>query len=97
MSISPNNILSPSFLFQSSSTYTILYVQSIKCICNSQNISHFLSILSVYRYVHVGCTNHALIKQLVRNDDENRTAELSRLLDQKAFLEEHNKKLEYVM
>ena len=33
----------------------------------------------------------------VRADDEDQAAELSRLLDQKAYLEELNKKLEYVM
>ena len=38
------------------------------------------------------------INQLfVRADDEDQAAELSRLLDQKAYLEELNKKLEYVI
>ena len=34
---------------------------------------------------------------LIRSDDEDQAAELSRLLDQKAYLEELNKKLEYVI
>ena len=44
------------------------------------------------------CVCILYVNQLfVRADDEDQAAELSRLLDQKAYLEELNKKLEYVI